>query len=228
VNPSATSLPASVRTSRRGFTLLEASISTVIVGVMVVAALSVVGGAAKGATRERHWRRSQALATSLMSEVLAASFADPQGGATFGLDAGESHATRAGLDDVDDFDNFAEANPTDHLGAALKWADGWSRRIEVFNVDPASPSTPVADVTDTGLKLIRVIVTSPNTESRTLTALKGRVSVMTNPRAQYNVAHVTGARISLRVGASGSLLLGGATMFNTPLTSISVVPLEDD
>jgi len=212
---------------RRGFSLIEAAISIVIVGVMAAAALSVVGGAARGAAREREWRQSQALASALLSEVMAAAFSDPQGGSVFGIDSGETSGARATFDDVDDFSGFVEIGPTDALGNKIVWATSWERRVTVANVLIDNPNKEESNETDTGLRRITVSVTSPGRQVRTISALKARDTILDAYPVELGVSRLTGVRINLKVGRSGSMLVGGATTFNTPLTTIAVAPTAD-
>lgn len=216
--------PQPARPQQRGFTLVEAAVSTLIVAVMVSAAISVVGGAARGASRERDWRRGQSLAASLMAEVLATSFADPQGGSAFGIDTGETAMNRTTYDDVDDYNGYTEAGATDVLGSKIPWADGWTRSVIVENVTIADPSVVVSDSTNTGLRRVTVTVTSPSLEARTLVALKARDSVIDAYTPQVGENRVTGVRISLRVGRTGSVLVGGASLFNSPSATIAAAP----
>jgi len=212
---------------RRGFSLIEAAISTVIVGVMAAAALSVVGGAARGAAREREWRQSQALASALLSEVMASAFSDPQGGAAFGIDTGETAGARGTFDDVDDFSGYTEIGPTDALGNNIVWATGWERRVTVANVLIDNPNKEESNETDTGLRRVTVSVTSPRQQVRTITALKARDTILDAYPAELGVSRLSGVRINLRVGRSGLMLVGGATTFNTPVTTIAVAPTPD-
>jgi type II secretory pathway pseudopilin PulG len=215
------------RTQRRAFTLIEAAISTLIVGVMVAAALSVVGTAARGAAREREWRQSQALAASLMAEVLSMSFRDPQGGNTFGFEGDETPGTRATFDDLDDFDGYKESPATDAAGVTLTWSTGWSREAVVENVSPADVTKAEADSENTGLRRVIVTVISPAGKVRRLVALKSSASVVDAFAPVVGVDRITGVRIGLRVGSSGSALIGGATMYNAPATTLAAAPEPD-
>ncbi len=208
----------------RAFTLVEAAISTVIVGVMAAAALSVVGGAARGAAREREWRQGQSLAAALMAEIMAASYSDPQGGSTFGLDTGETAGQRSTFDDVDDFDGYVDSPPTDAAAKKIAWAVDLTRRVTVENVMIDNPSKVESNSTDTGLRRITVMVTSPGKQTRTMTALKSRDTVVDAAPAALGVDRVTGVRISLQAGRCGTTLVGGATLFNTPLTTLAAKP----
>lgn len=211
---------------RRGFTLVEAAVATLIVAVMVSAAISVVGGAARGAAREREWRRGQALASAMMAEALAAAFADPQGGTAFGIDAGETAGAPSTFDDIDDFDGYTESGSINFKGQKITWTDGWVRRVEVVNVDVSDPAKVLNDADSSGLRRITVTVVSPRGESRSLIAFKSRDSVIDSYTPRTGETRITGVRIGLRAGDHGSLLVGGASLFNTPLSTLAVAPAE--
>ncbi|MBX3405146.1 MAG: prepilin-type N-terminal cleavage/methylation domain-containing protein [Phycisphaeraceae bacterium] len=209
-------------TSRRGFTLIEAAVSTVIVGTMVAAAVAVVGTAAKGAAGERAIRKGQTLAHAMMSEVLAAAFADPDGGTNFGLDSNESHADRTTLDDVDDFHGLIESWPTDHLGRQIPWAKSWQREVKVNSVAFGDPNTPLANNVQTGLKRVTVVVTSPEGRITTMVGLKSAFNPIDARPADVGAGRAIRARAFLQIGSTGSLLVAGAELLNTP--SAATVP----
>lgn len=210
----------------RGFTLIEAAVATLIVAVMVSAAISVVGGAARGAALEREWRRGQALASALMAESLAASFSDPQGGSAFGIDSGELSSDRSTFDDVDDFDGYSDTGAITHKGEKIVWAADWDRRVEVVNVDIADPAKALNDEDDTGLRRITVTVVSPRGESRSMVALKSRDGVIDAYTPRVGESRITGIQIGLRAGDHGSLLIGGASLFNAPVATLAAAPAE--
>lgn len=213
-----------IRHRTRGFTLVEAAVSTVIVGTMVAAAVSVVGTAARGTSSERAIRQGQTLARAMMAEVLSTAYADPDGGTAFGLDSGESHANRTTLDDVDDFNGLSESWPTDHLGQPIPWAKSWVREVSICNVAPAAPDTPVADNIRTGLKRVTVKVAGPDGRVSTMAALKSSANIIDSRPLALGVGTFTRARFFLQVGERGSLLVGGAELFNTPSATLAAAP----
>src|SRR5436190_19510312 len=89
---------------RLGMTLAEVVISTLIVSVLMLAALSSVGTAAITYRTSAAQADGADVAGELLAEILAMPYADPQSPTNaIGLDSGESSATnRTTLDDVDD------------------------------------------------------------------------------------------------------------------------------
>lgn len=218
-----------MRTSRHhrraGFTLVEAAVSTVIVGTMVAAAVSVVGTAARGTQGERTIRQGQSLARAMMSEVLSTAFSDPQGGSGCGPDSGESTSDRTTLDDVDDFCGISESWPTDHLGREIPWAKSWTRTVTVSNVTPGAPDTAVADNVLTGLKRVTVKVASPDGRVATMSALKSSANLIDSRPPALGAGVYTRARFFLQVGERGSLLVGGVELYNTPPATLAAAPV---
>ena len=152
---------SSLRFSRRGFTLVEAVLSCLIISVVLVPALQLVGDSAKSKILQRQSALGAALARELMSEILQCNYVDPN------VDTGE---VRSGWDDIHDYDGYVQTSPTDRTGTALPGYTNWIRKAAIRYVTLASPGTTSA--TDVGLKEIVVTVTSPTGRIYTLTALR--------------------------------------------------------
>src|SRR5262245_53710903 len=88
------------RRSQRGLTLMEVVVSTLIVGVMTVAALNTLGAATTSSDSTGNRAIAQGLADDLMAEVLDAAYSEPAGGTTFGPEGAESAGPRSAFDDV--------------------------------------------------------------------------------------------------------------------------------
>lgn len=159
---------------RKGFTLIEATISMVILSVMVVMALNTLGSSARSNRIAASLSKGPALATQLMTEVLQGHYEEPNETVTFGPEASETGGTRATFDDVDDYHNWSATPPQDADGTAISGLAGWQRSVTVAYADPNNPTVTVGD--DRGLKLITVTVTSSAGQQSTLTALRSNVS----------------------------------------------------
>ncbi len=184
------------RTARSGFTLIEAVFSTLIVAVVLVGALQSLAAAARAGQRVELRSRAALLAETLASEIAARQYEDPDQTPVFGLEAGETGASRAGFDDVDDYNNLSESPPYDRAGAKLDASSDWSWSASVQLVDPTAymaatapsgtPSTKLGALTalpasgltrpggsaDSGLKRIIVSVRHDGAELARLTFLK--------------------------------------------------------
>ena len=90
---------------RRGLSIVEAAISIVLVGVMLVAALNAAGASKLALTKLGDRGRGMLLAQELMTEILAMEYEDsafPEG--NFGRGAAENATgDRSLYDDVVDF-----------------------------------------------------------------------------------------------------------------------------
>ncbi|MBW7904601.1 MAG: type II secretion system GspH family protein [Phycisphaerae bacterium] len=162
---------------RRGLTLVEATVSIVVVGVMLVAALNTVGATRVTERRLSDRMRGALLAQTLMAEILQQGFEEPGQAGSFGLEAGESGGSRAAWDDVDDYQGFKETGPRLKSGAALAGYNGWSWGASVHWVDPSDPRKAV--VSATTVKRIRVVVSFRDTPVCELYALKSNKTVTT-------------------------------------------------
>ena len=148
--------PTGVPARRRGFTLVEAVISVLIVGTMLVAALSAVGAGRKAQSSAGQTSRGLALAESMMAEILQRPYQDPDAPGALGAEAGEATATRLDFDDVDDYAGWSASPPTNRDGSPIPWAQGYTRRVAVEWVQVADPQAVSA--AETGLKRIKVVV----------------------------------------------------------------------
>jgi MSHA pilin protein MshD len=161
----------SISRRRAGFTLLEAAMSCVIVGVALVPAIAMVGAASADRRAHSELMRGTQLAQQLMSEIVACEYLDPDGS--------ETGETRATWDDVSDYNGYVEATLTSKSGAALSGCAGWTRSVSVVLVNPSSPNT-VSGV-DVGLKKITVTVTAPSGKVCTLSALRSSAGAYDRP-----------------------------------------------
>jgi len=158
--------------SRRGLTMVEAVISMLVVGVMLVAALKTVGAARLTERKTGERGRGVLLAEGLMSEILEQSYADPESGVgSFGLGVDElGDGSRLLWEDVDDYDGWSATPPEEKDGTPLSGFDGWSRSVEVRWVDPADFSQ--VRIAETGVKRITVTVANNDTVVLSVVALR--------------------------------------------------------
>lgn len=143
----------------RGFTLVEAAISTVVVSVMIAGALTSVAKTGMVRRIANEQQSGHLLAEQLMSEILAKSYWDPS--STVSTSIGPSNAekatgNRSALDDVDDYHGWLECPPESADGTDLTLRDNWYRRVQVTFVDFSALDTAIS--TDYGLKRVYVEV----------------------------------------------------------------------
>ncbi|MBN1509956.1 MAG: type II secretion system protein [Sedimentisphaerales bacterium] len=153
---------------RRGFTIVEAALSTVIVAVMFVAVLNTVGASMSVQWRTATIGRGRLFAQMFLSEILLQSYQDSTS-PVFGVESGESTTTRADFDDVDDYSGWSGV-PTAKDGTALPNSSGWTQTVTVEWVDRLNPSTVVGS--ESGAKRITIVTKCNNVPQVTLVALR--------------------------------------------------------
>lgn len=143
------------RCLRRGVTLVEAAISMLIVGLLMVAAMNTVAASGVRQHRAADLARARFLAQDLMTEIVQQPYIDPEiQVAVIGPEAGET--SRAQFDDVDDYHGLVESPPRFRDGTIMPGLDSWERSVSVSWVNPATPSATVGF--PTGCKRITVSV----------------------------------------------------------------------
>lgn len=163
--------PASVR--RGGFTLIEAVMSMLIVGLMLVAALNTVGASKLSQARNTERVRGPLLAQDLMAEILSQNYEEPVDTVGFGRESGESGGDRADWDDVDDYDGWSKSPPQKKDGTVMPDLQGWGREVTVTWANAFTPDSPSVAATD--LKRIDVKVTYQGRTVATISALRSYV-----------------------------------------------------
>lgn len=156
--------------SRRAFNMVEITISVVIVGGMMVAALNTVGAAKLGSHKTTSRKSGTLLAQQLMAEILTQSYAEPVDTPSFGRELSESGGDRADYDDVDDYDSWSSSPPEYKDGTAIPDLDGWAREVSVRWVKAADLS--LTSGSETNVKRITVTVTYNDLEVASLTAVR--------------------------------------------------------
>lgn len=143
--------------SARALSLVEVVISIAIVGGLLAASLSGVGGLARARAIADERDTAALLAQELLAEINSRLYADPDTAArVFGPEPGEAiGASRALFDDVDDYNGLVESSVVRRAGVDAVHP-GWSRRVEVAWAPIYSPDQDFGG--DTGLKRVTVIV----------------------------------------------------------------------
>lgn len=153
---------------RRGFTLLETAMATIILGTGVLAIVQ----AQQYFYQQNGWSTQTSTATFLASEVRELMFRMPRHDPitrddAWGPETGEYYPEY--YDDLDDFDGADSAGtiwgmpwegysygPINSRGREIPEMQGWFQQIEVENVDPMDMWTVVDDGTS---DMIRITVT---------------------------------------------------------------------
>ena len=199
---------------RCGVGMVEAAVATVMVGLMLVAAMATVDASLRmgNATAERS--HASAFGALLMGEILRTRYEEPVDTVAFGVEAPETAASRAAWDDVDDYNGFEQFSPTDVNGVEIEGAKTWRWKAAVAPVDLADPNRVAAG--ETGLKRITVTVIDSVGAETTHVALRSRFG----PRDRAVAATTTfvgHARIHLEVGGGfKGNVTSGSVLVNEP------------
>ncbi|MEX0613376.1 MAG: type II secretion system protein [Pirellulales bacterium] len=145
-----------LRSIRRGLSLIEVVASTMIVGLMAVAALNSLGAATRSSQSIGNRAVALGLADELMSEILQTAYHDPSQTPVFGRESGEPAGPRSAFDDVDDYDGWNQSPPQYQDGTNMPDRADWRHRVAVTYVVPGNPTQTAGS--DLGAKRIQVIV----------------------------------------------------------------------
>lgn len=158
------------RTSKHGLTLVEVIVSTMIVGVLMVATLNALGAATSSSKSAGNRSVAIGLADDLMAEILNAKYVDPGNSPVFGPETGESGTSRTAFNDVDDYNGWSEQPPQAKNGTPLIDRSDWRRRVTVDRVTASDPTT--TSMTETGVKRITIDVDYKGTNMVEQTAIR--------------------------------------------------------
>jgi len=143
-----------------GLSLIEVVASTMIVGMMAVAALNSLGAATRSSESIGNRAVALGLADELMAEIMQAPYEDPTQPVAFGRETGEAASPRSAFDDVDDYDGWNQSPPQYRDGTVMPDRAHWRHRVLVRRVTPSNPTQTSA--TDQGAKRIQVVIEFDN------------------------------------------------------------------
>ncbi|HLL89424.1 MAG TPA: prepilin-type N-terminal cleavage/methylation domain-containing protein [Tepidisphaeraceae bacterium] len=137
--------PRLARRPRRGFTLIEAALTTVIIGVGVVGMLELLAKGTIVNGEGSEMTTGLNLAKNVREFSMHLNYRDPDSGVgypySWGLDAGESATVLTSWDDVDDMTGRTFNPPIDGGGTAMTDYAGWQQKVTVQTVDPSNISS---------------------------------------------------------------------------------------
>ena len=152
-----------IRFARRGFTLIEAALATVIVGVAFAATMELFGACTRQNQVSSHMTSALMLSGQVQEAMQGLTFNDPVNGTdVFGAEAGETLAT---YNDLDDFDGLSFSPPIDAMRQQLPLLSQYTQIVSVMPVYPKKPgsnaneaSPDIPKTTYTGAVRVRVRV----------------------------------------------------------------------
>jgi len=199
------------RARRKGLTLIEGMVSTVIVSTMLVMVLNTLGSSVRGKEIRQAKSRGPTLAQQLMAEILQANYKDADETPVFGREASETGTTRSSFDDVDDYHNWSSA-PEEKDGTAIANLSGWNRSVTVQYVQPSSPTT--VSSSDQGIKRITITVTDPYDQKTSLVAIRSDLGLADQAPAR-ETTFVTWTGVELQIGSeSDDRVVSGTNILN--------------
>lgn len=128
---------------RRGFTLIEAALVTVIIGVGVMAMMQLLAAGTVQNGAGAKLTTGLAMAGNIRELTLDVAFSDPNQTASWGTESGETSV--AAYDDLDDLDGKTFSPPIDARRQTIATQPEWSQSITVQCVDPDLITTTVPD-----------------------------------------------------------------------------------
>lgn len=177
------------RFARRGLSLVEVSVSTALVGLMIVGAMRCLTASLQSSERSTDQTVAMLLAEDLMEEILQQDYLEPDDPVEFGVESTESATARTAWDDVDDYDDWKASPPVDSDGVAVAGSE-WTRKVVVTHVSATDPSTVLADNNDDGVKRIVVTVFRNGIQRAELVCLQTEAWISTIP--EFSESTTTG------------------------------------
>ncbi|MBI2481758.1 MAG: hypothetical protein HYV60_24880 [Planctomycetia bacterium] len=154
------------RRRRTAYTLVEVSMSTLMIGVLLIGAMNSAGYATRGQIDNKERAQAKLLANAMLAEILELPYQEPTSTPAFGPESGEVRAT---YDDVDDYKIFSDSPPVDKQGNALAGGSGLTRSVVVSYVEPNNLTATSS--TDQGIKRIAVSVARSGKQLVSMTAV---------------------------------------------------------
>jgi prepilin-type N-terminal cleavage/methylation domain-containing protein len=155
--------------SRRGFSLIEATMAMLLVAVLLVAALSTLSASTTTSRIGAERATGLLLAQDLMAEIVGAAYVEPEDTPSFGPEGAEDDGTRSAFDDVDDYHNWDASPPERRDGTPIPDRTTWRRTVQVECVNPSNLQQIGADQ---GVKRITVVVTRSGKPVALLTGIR--------------------------------------------------------
>lgn len=152
-----------LRRRHRGFTLIEAAIVTVIVGVGTVAMIQLLAAGSVSNGKAYQLTTGLNLANNIRELTQTLRFNDSSPSTTWGPDSGETLAT---YDDINDFHNWTSpaAGPIDAMRQTITEFADWQQSVIVQKVDENCVTLPVASTADSSMARVTVRITKGGEE----------------------------------------------------------------
>ena len=161
---------------RRGLSLVEVTISMVVISVMLVAGLRLVGSTGSTSRFVEDRTVAMELIEAMLADISRQPYEDPDDPPEFGLEESPEDARPVdswiGFDDVDDYHELLAVDGADRQGPAIVPRPGWEVLVKVVWVDPADPEVEKPE--ETGLKRVLVLASRDGRHVASASMLVGR------------------------------------------------------
>ena len=144
---------------RWGLSYVEVMLATVIMSVLLVAAVRLFANLGRSALHTSDAAAAATLAVEMIEEIRRLPYKDPYAAAQFGPGDGETGAGRTGFDDIDDYDNWSACPPEDRSGQSFSQYPRLTRAVNVRYVE-ADDFTQASGTSDEGFKEIIVTIST--------------------------------------------------------------------
>ena len=198
---------------RTGMTLVEVSIATLIIGVLIVPTMMVMASVSQSYYRAESRDRAFIAANRLLSEILGLSYDDPQTGhTTFGPESDE--ADRSQFDDIDDYAGWTESNLQQRDGNLVPGMEDYARSVKVNFVTLIDNEIVVASG-PTDLKQITVTVTTPLKIEIRLSSIRYRNGIL-NQQPTFESSVIQQLEVDLTTENNDQFIMGSELLNQLP------------
>lgn len=147
---------------RRGFTLMETALATVIVGVGTLGIFSLIAACINQTRASADLTAGMNLAANVRELSLSLAFREPSSGTEWGLNTGESATSPATWDDINDLDGLTISPPITSARTRLTDMSAWAQRVTVRSVDPDRLSLIVPNGSARAVQVTTVVTRNGN------------------------------------------------------------------
>jgi len=160
--------------NRPAFSMIETTISIIIVSILLIGSLETLSFAVRSTSRNQEGLLANCFAEQIYSEISILNFIDPnETTESLGCELSEAHAaSRIHFDDIDDYHGLTESTLTFRDGATIPDSFGWTRSVKIESISPEDLNTAVP--TSGHLRKITVTLTRTQGGSYTFQYLMSR------------------------------------------------------
>jgi type II secretory pathway pseudopilin PulG len=149
---------SSQRHAHYGFTLIEAAVATVVIGLGIVALLAAMGAGARNSQTSQQLTQAVLLTQEIREWTVALPFSDPDPGDQGKPPGSDGSSPQVFVDDLDDLMGVTYSPPRDGRGNAIAGLHDWAQTITITWLDPTDFSVTLPPG-DSNLVDVRVDIT---------------------------------------------------------------------